>query len=221
MHRLLLSAILALGAALPLAAYAQEPIPVPPQPTPPEPIVVAPPALQAVTTGIIKSPCNSCEHSVTVNKLTLVPEETAVAIPRMALREVEVGRDVVTKMELTFHEERQTITEMVLKPRVVEQQVVVMTLKEETVVDPITCKPCKVMKQCPVVQTVKVTVYDTVPEERAVMVRVACLKPVEQQVAIKKLVVDETTVAAICRKYHYLLVPSELPIPRCPCVCFP
>ena len=212
MLRILLLAVLALGATA-THLPAQEPIPASPAPALPE--------LAGVTTGIVKSPCNSCERSLTVNKLTLVPEEKAITIPKMALREVEVCRDKITKLELTFAEEKRTVTEMVLKPRVEAQQVVVMTLKEETVVDPVTCKPCKVMKQCPVVQTVKVTVYDTVPEERTVLVRVPCLKPVEQEVSIRKLVVDETTVAAILRQYHYLLVPTELPIPLCPLFCAP
>jgi hypothetical protein len=111
---------------------------------------------------------------------------------------------------------------MVLKPHVVEQQVTVMTMKEDTIVDPVSGKACKVFKQCPVVQTVKVTVYDTEPVEREVIVRVPCLKPVEQEVIIKKLVVDETTEAAILRRYHEIFLPNELqiPIPPCP-LCHP
>ncbi len=220
MKRLLLSSVLVLCAALPALVRAQEPVPVPPKPIPELPVAPTPvevPGLPAVTTGIIKGPCNGCERDVAVPKVTLVPEETAIAVPKLTLREVEVGRDMVTKMELSFREERHTITEMVLKPRVCEQQVVVTEMQPETTTDPVTGKTSTCPKPVQVVKTVKVTVYDTVPVEREVIVRIPCLKPVEQEVSIRKLVLDETTVAAIERRYHYLLVPNVLTVfPSCP-----
>ncbi len=226
MKRLLLSGILGLCAALPTTARAQEPVLTPPTPVPavpvPPPAVPIPPALPALTAGVLQGPCTGCEKALAVPRLTLVPEETAITVPKMTLRAVEVGREHVTKMELSFREEKHTITEIVLKPRVCEQQVVVMTMKEETTVDPVTGKSCKILKPCPVVQTVKVTVYDTEPVERQVIVRVPCLKPVEQEVSIRKLVIDETTEVAILRRYHSILIPNELriAIPACP-ICLP
>jgi hypothetical protein len=216
MKRLLLSAILGVCAALP--ARSQEPVPVPPKPVtegPPPAVLLGLPPL---TSGVIQGPCGCGEKTIWVPRLTLVPEETAIAVPKMALREIEVARDKVTKTELNFRDERHKVTEVVLKPRVCEQQVVVMTLKPETTTDPVTGRSCTVQKQVPVTQTVKVTVYDTECVEREVVVRVPCLKQVEQDVAIKKLVVDHTSEAAILRRYHSVLIPNEIRVlmPCCP-----
>jgi hypothetical protein len=226
MKRLLLFGFLGFCTALPTTGRAQEPepVPVPPRPVPemPPPPLILPPPLPFLTAGVIMGPCGGCERFIAVPRLMLVPEETAITVPKLTLREVEVGRDKVTRLDIDFRDERHTITEMVLKPHVVEQQVVVMTMKDETTVDPVTGKACTVRKECPVVQTVKVTVYDTEPVEREVIVRVPCLRPVEQDVLIRKLVVEETTEAAILRRYHEIFLPNELhvEIPPCP-LCVP
>jgi hypothetical protein len=218
MRSLLLATVFAVLATLPLTSRAQETVPVLPKPVPEPPPSPGPPPLPPLTSGVIQGPGGCSEKLIAVPRLTLVPEETAIAVPKMTLREVEVGRDKVTKLDLSFREEKHKVTEIILKPRLVEQQVCVMTMKEETTTDPVTGKSCAVRKACPVVQTVKVTVYDTEPVEREVIVRVPCLKPVDQEVSIRKLVVDETSEAAILRRYHAILMPNELhvPIPPCP-----
>jgi hypothetical protein len=160
------------------------------------------------------------EKSVCVPRITLVPEERAIVVPRLRLNEVEVGRDRLGVV-LDFQEEKRCITEMVLKPRVEEQQVCTTKLVEETCLD---CHghPHKVIKQVPETVTVKVTKYDVVPEERQVIVRVPVLKP-GPEVRIKKLELHEYSEAAIERRYHAVYTPNEVqvqvPVPVYPAPC--
>jgi hypothetical protein len=165
-------------------------------------------------------PCGPMiEKNVCVPRVTLVPEEQAITVPRLQLNEVEVGRDRLGCV-LDFHEEKRCITEMVLKPRVEEQQVCTTKLVEETCLD---CNghPHKVIKQVPETVTVKVTKYDVVPEQREVIVRVPVLKP-GPEVRIKKLEVHEYSVPAIERRFHAVFtdnqVQVQVPVP-CPTPC--
>jgi hypothetical protein len=121
-------------------------------------------------------------------------------------------------MEVTYVEEKRTITEMKAVARVVEQQVCVTKMVPETTVDPHTGKPCTIYTKVPEVKTVKVTVYDLVPEERVVIVRMPCLKPVDVEVEIRKLVVDETEEAAILKRWSLNITPNEIKVmlPACP-----
>jgi hypothetical protein len=218
MKRLVWSALLGLCAAV--SARSDEPIPVPPTPLPKPEGAPAPDfiGLPRLTGGIIQGPCGCGEKTIWVPRLTLVPEETAIAVPKMKERLVEVGRDFITKIDLDYRTETHKITELVVKSRDCEQQVVVMTLKPETTIDPVTGHSCTVQKPCPEVKTVKTKVYYTEPEEREVTVRIPCLKQTQQEVAIKKFVIDEWSEAAIERRYHYILTPNEIhaQIPPCP-----
>jgi hypothetical protein len=122
------------------------------------------------------------------------------------------------KMELTFKEEKHTITEMKAVPRTVEQQVCTSKMVPETTTDPVTGKPCTVWTKVPEIKTVKVTVYDVVPVTKEVIVKLPCIKEKPQQVEIRNLVVDETEEAAICKRYNLVVTPNEIKVmvPACP-----
>jgi hypothetical protein len=179
-----------------------------PEPKPKEALPPAPPCGPMI------------EKTVSVPRAVLVPEEQAIVVPKLRIYETEIGRDRLP-IALDFREERSCITEMVLKPRVEEQQVCTTKLVEETCLD---CHghPHKVIKQVPEVVTIKVTKYDVVPQKRDVIVRVPVLKP-GPEVRIKRLEVHEYSVGAIERRYHAVFTPNEvqvqIPAPVCPAPC--
>jgi hypothetical protein len=155
------------------------------------------------------------EKTLCLPSVVLVPDENAVAIERLRLREVEVGRDRRC-VELDFREEKRSITVMVLKERIEEQRICTTKLLEEDCLD---ChgKPHKVVKQVPDIQTVKVKKYDVVPEQREVLVRVPVLKP-GIEVRLKQLVVDHYSEPGIERRFHAVYHNNEIQIaiPACP-----
>src|SRR5205823_11301518 len=101
-----------------------------------------------------------------------------------------------------YREERRTVADVELRPRVVEQQVTCFTTRLVEEIDPCTRKACTVRKQVPEVKTVKVTRYEAVPVERVVVVRVPVLKEVPREVAVRRLALDVNTVPAIRKTYE-------------------
>jgi hypothetical protein len=148
----------------------------------------------------------------------LVERQSATTLPKIDVREVEVCRE--RPIDLEWKEEKRVITVLSVKPRQCEELVTCMTSHPETTVDPCTGQCCTVYKQVPVTKKVTITVYDTVPEQKTVIVRVPCLKPGKEMV-VKKLVLDETTVPAICKRYELLESNNTVPAPVCPPVCLP
>ena len=194
------------------AAKPQEKVPeIPPGEKLPPPDEKLPPPEEKLPPATTSAPpCGPMiEKSVCAPRAVLVPEEQAIVVPKLQLYETEVGRDRLP-IALDFHEEKRCITEMVLKPRVEEQQVCTTKLVEETCLD---CHghPHKVLKQVPDVVTVKVTKYDVVPEQREVIVRVPVLKP-GPEVRIKQLQLYEYSVGAIERRYHAVFTPNEIQV---------
>jgi hypothetical protein len=210
MTRFLVPAALGLLVYLSSQSPAQEPVPEPkPEPLPTPKAVELPPPC---------APGCQVEKTISIPRALLVEEQTAITVPKLRLREQVVGREHVTKMELTWKEEKHVITEMKAVPRVVEQQVCTTKIVPETTTDPATGKPCTVYKTVPEVKTVKVTVFDVVPVQKEVIVRMPCVKPVDQEVEIRKLVVDETQEAAILKRWSLILTPNEIKVllPACP-----
>jgi hypothetical protein len=209
MRHLLLPA--ALGAFLFLSSWslAQEPAPMPkPEPLPnPAPAALPPPCAGGSQT----------EKTICLPKVLLVEEQQAITVPVMRLRDQVVGRDVVHKMEVTYVEEKHTVTEMKTVPREVEQQVCVTKMVPQTSVD-CTGKPCTIYVKVPETKTVKITVFDVVPVQREVIVKMPCLKPVDVEVEVHKLCVDETEEAAILKRWHLNITPNEIKVmlPACP-----
>jgi hypothetical protein len=210
MHRLFAPAALGLLVYFSSQSPAQEPVREPkPEPLPVPKAVELPP------------PCASgcqVEKTISIPKPLLVEEQTAIAVPKLRLREQVVGRDHIQKLELTWKEEKHVITEMKAVPRTVEQQVCTTKVVPKTTTDPATGKPCTVYETVEEVKTVKVQVFDMVPVQKEVIVRMPCVKPVDQEVEIRKLVVDETKEAAILKRWSLILTPNEIKVllPACP-----
>jgi hypothetical protein len=154
--------------------------------------------------------------TIPYGQVLLIPQERATTLPRWGLREVEVGRGPGGPV-LSFHEERQVVTELQLQPCEVEQQVTCMESKPQTVTDPCTGQCRTTYVSCPVVKTVKVKVYQAVPVHREVVVRVPVLKP-GPEVVLKKLELDMTTVPAVETTYRALTTPGAITVtaPACP-----
>jgi hypothetical protein len=151
-------------------------------------------------------------------QVLLVPHERATTLPAWTLKPVEVGR-LPAGPVLDFHEERQWVTELSVRPRQVEEQVVCNESHPVTVTDPCTGHCHTEYRTCPVVKTVKVTVYDTVPVRREVVVRVPTLRP-GGELLVKKLVLLPDTVPAVERTFEAVTTHNELtvvvPVPPCP-----
>jgi hypothetical protein len=159
------------------------------------------------------------EKTIPHTQVLLVPHERATTLPDWKLRAVEVGR-IPEGWVLDFHEEKQIVTELRLEPRQVEEQVVCNESKPVTVIDPCTGQCRTEHRVCPVVKTVKVTVYKTVPIKKEVVVRIPRLKPAGE-VAVKKLVLDSLDVSALERRFQAVTTHNELkvvvpvPLPAC------
>jgi hypothetical protein len=193
------------------------PPPLPPSvETPPTPV---PPVVESSPAGMHAGP--GCappvvEKTVPLTQILLVPRERAICIPDWKLRDVELGRKPAGPV-LDFREEKQIVTELKLQEREEEQQVTCMESKPVTVTEP--CGKCRTeYHPCPVVKTVKVKVYCTVPVQREVVVRVPVLKP-GGELVVKGLALDKTTVPAIERRFEAAITPNELkvliPVPSC------
>src|SRR5262249_48882474 len=154
-----------------------------------------------------------------MRKVYLVEEQAATTLPDFKLRDVECGKG--TCLELDWREEKRVCTELVLKPREIEQEVTCLTVQPVTTIDPCTGHPCTVHQQVPVVKKVKLTVYDAVPEEKEYVVKIPCLKPVD--VVVKRLAVDWTTEPAIEKRLRAVTVPCEIKVrvPAWPTPCPP
>jgi hypothetical protein len=166
------------------------------------------------------APCPApvLEKTISLPRTTLVEQQEATTLPKWVLRDVVVGCGQEGPA-LDFREERHLVTEMTLKPRQVEQQVTCMESKPVTTTD---CQGhCHTeYHPCPVVKAVKVTVYDTVPVQREVVVRVPVLKP-GRELVVKKLALDCATEPAIRKTFTAVTVPNEIrvvvPISPIPC----
>jgi hypothetical protein len=137
----------------------------------------------------------------------------------LSLREETVG--AVTGMEFTYPPDKavkQVVTVMVPKERVVEKEFVVTEMVPVTVTDD--CGHCRTEYQpCQTVKRIKDKVVEMVPEEVPVMVPVAV--PNATLFAVKRLVLDVHTQAAIESRLHLHTVPNEVAIPPAPCPALP
>jgi hypothetical protein len=166
--------------------------------------------------------CATVEKTICTRKVQLLEQQTADTLPRLPLRDVEVCREKQTSLQIDWKETRYVCTELTVEPVVSQQDVVCMTVKPETTVDPCTGKPCTVYKQVPEVKKVQVTVMKAVPREKEYVLRVPCLKPVERDAVVQKLAVDATTIPAVTTRLHAVIVPCEVkvqvPVSTPPCL---
>jgi hypothetical protein len=192
---------------LPPASLANDDLP-PPSPLPSPPPLDPMPAAPGCPSG---APCAG--RTISVPRLTLLEEQNAIPVPKLAIREVMVG--VARGLDVEYKESPQIVTEWTLQPREVIQTVPCTTMVPVTVTDPCTGKCSTEYKSCPIVRPVKITVFDKVPVQRAVNVGVPCLKP-GQPVLANKLVVDCTMEPAIASRFQLLAVPNQVHVPVCP-----
>jgi hypothetical protein len=188
-----------------------------PPPTPPA-------TLPAAIPETCPAPCAPIvQKTIHTRNVYLVEKQAACTLPQLSLRAVEVCREKRPTLEITYNEQRQVCTELVLKPREIEQEVCCTEIKPVTTIDPCTGCPCTVHQAVPVTKKVKITVYDAVPEQKEYIVKTPCLKPGEQDVIVKKLVLDATTIPAIekrmtaletrCDMNYQIAVPQPPPCP--------
>jgi hypothetical protein len=184
------------------AAQPNEPIPPPKDLTPP-----AAPALppEACAPG--------CGRTICQPRYSLMEVQSATTLPRFNIREETIGTE--RGLAVDYVEERRTVTELVMKPHEVEQQVTCMTAQPCTVTDPCTGECHTEYHQVPVCKTVKITVFEAVPTPREVVVRVPYLKPGPEFVH-KRLAVDAVTIPAIEKRLQLLTVPNEIAVPAPP-----
>src|SRR6516162_2887849 len=116
----------------------------------------------------------------------------------------------VPRVHIVERQEATTLPDLELRPRVVEQCVTCYTTRPVKEVDPCTGKECIVHKPVPEVKTVKVTVYDCVPVERIVVVRVPVVKENPAELVVKRLVLDVNTVPAIRKTYEGIFLKDHV-----------
>jgi hypothetical protein len=164
------------------------------------------------------APVESCapHRSQCVPGLKIVEENCAITIPGLEIRPI-LSRQKVPDLAITYREEKKTVLATVLKPREVEEAIPCMTVEHETIVDPCTGKCCTVEKQVPGVKIIKTTVFDTVTEERVVIIRVPEIKPVEREVLVKTLAAFPTAVPAVEKRLRAIPTNGEVTVPTAPC----
>jgi hypothetical protein len=132
-----------------------------------------------------------------------------------ALRDEFVG--YVQGLEVEYKEVRETVTEMVAKPREVTRDVIVTEMVPVTVTDPCNGKCHTEYQPCQAVKQVKTVEVDIVPQQREVVIRVPQLKPAAP-LEVRRLVLDVTSRAAIETRLHLHTVPNEVAVPPPACV---
>jgi hypothetical protein len=152
-------------------------------------------------------------------------KQNACTLPDYKLREVEACRDKRVNLEIKYNEYRQWCTELEIKARETEQEVCCTEVRPVTTIDPCTGCPCTVHQPFPVTKKVKIIVYEAVPVTREYLVRTPYVKPVEENVVVKKLEVDFPTIPAIEKRLTVVTTDCDMkypaPAPPPPSCCPP
>ncbi|MBL8795969.1 MAG: hypothetical protein JNM56_18855 [Planctomycetia bacterium] len=173
----------------------------------------APPCLAPVTTC-----CDPrcCDKVVDSTSITLYERQEATVLPELNIREV-VTRAPTTKFDVDYKEEKRCVIIMVPKARDVQRLVKSIHWIPETSVDPCTgccCTTYKPVENCKV-ETIQI--FEPVPEQREVTVRVPVLKAVPSEVAVTHLTADWSSKPAIVTKLDMKMVPTKVCVPgTCP-----
>jgi hypothetical protein len=212
--------------SLPGLCRAQQAAESPPGPPKTLPDKAPPPPTEA-------PPCGpTLEKTIHGVNVFLQEVQKAITVPNLTLRDVVSPPCKRPSIKLDWREEKHPVTEIVMKPHEVEQEVVCTKTEKVTTIDPCTGKPCTVFKEVPYVKKVKITEFEAVPVQRQIVVRIPVLKPVEEEIRIKTLAVDHTREAAIRKELRAITIPWEvhvqvpvglppLPLPPCPPPCAP
>jgi len=187
---------------------AEEPLP-PPQPGERSPLTSPVPLEGSVPIPAVAPSC----RTLSVPQLKLLEENCATTITKMTPREVVIGQ--FHPLEVDYHEEKQVITRWTTKEREVIQEVLCTKVVPVTTTDPCTGECHTEHTTCPVMRQVKVKVYDVVPEQAVVVVKVPYLKPGPPQ-KVFRLELDTTQEPAIETRLRLLTMPNEISVPAPP-----
>jgi hypothetical protein len=193
----------------------KEPLPLPKEVKPDAPAEAAP--------SCAAGHCDSfIEKTIKLPQITLYEEQKATTMRALPLRNVDTPQQITT-IEVEYKEDRQKVTVMAPKKRLVDQQITTTRFEPCTTVDPCTGHCTTTYKPVPECKTIQVEVFDIVPEEREVIVRVPVLKCVQKDVIVRQLAVDCVTIPAIEKRLKAPIVPNEVkavvPVPPLPCPC--
>jgi hypothetical protein len=193
--------------AVTLLAWAALPSPAQeklPQPQEKPPVVETPPPLVG--------PCCPTECRPECNGLRVRWAECDVPIHVLVPREVTTEQKRPT-VEIAYRAEKRKVTDMVLKPKEITCEVPCTTLRPFQDICPHTGECKTVWKPCTEMKVQKQTVYVSVPEERTVTVQIPYLKPAEEVVVQKTILLEYKT--ELQKKGFAVPVPGpELPRDR-------
>lgn len=163
-------------------------------------------------------PCTpTVEKTYCATLVHLVEEQKLKMVPNAALREV-IARVPAMDVQVEYREEKQSCIVMVLKPREVEQQVTTIATLPHVSVDP--CTGCSHIEyeHVPVCKTVKVTIFEQVPERREYVVKVPVLRCVEKELQYRQVALDLSPRPEVHRRYQAIVLPvkATVQVPICP-----
>lgn len=171
----------------------------------------------------VAAPADACccppveEKPYHFKKIRLVEHQEVKLVPNVAAIEA-IGTIPYCDVAVEYRNEKRTVTVMVLKPRVEERLVNTVTLVPHKTVDP--CTGCAKVEYapCPICKMVKVQVFDQVPEQREVTVKVPVLRPVEKELQVRSFVLNKAPQPKVFRSFEALVLPTEgtLHVPPCP-----
>lgn len=157
------------------------------------------------------------DKTVTCLKPEWRERDVTCVVNRVVTREVIVPvRQVVMVPE--FKDVQKTIIVPKLVAREIERDVITCRMVSSCVTDPCTGCTTTVCKPELVTQRVRCTVMDCVPEQKTIVVRVCCPKPVEQTVQCRKLICELKPETVTRREAYCVLVPHEVTVKVPVCV---
>lgn len=157
-----------------------------------------------------------CERTFKHTEVKLYETQELVTVPEINIKEL-VTKVPVKGMEVKYKEEKRCITIMVEKEREEERTVSSVTCLPEISVDPCTGCTITTYKQVPICKTVKVKVWDIVPETKEYTVQVPVLECVDREIQVLQLTATATSAAATCTKLNAAITNTEVTVPAAPC----
>jgi hypothetical protein len=154
--------------------------------------------------------------TLSLPRVALAEEQMPVTLPRIQIHDKMVGYG--QDLEVKYREERRKVIVWVSKPRQVEKEVVLMDLEPVTVTDPCTGQCHTHYRQVPKVRTMKVTVYEVVPETQEVIVNVPA-GFTAAPFTVQKVTALPVSVPGVKTTLHPVVAPNEIalpPEPTCP-----
>jgi len=160
--------------------------------------------------------CAPCERHLRHTEVKIYETQELVTVPEINIKEI-VTKVPVKGVEVKYKEEKRSITIMVEKEREEERLVTSTTCIPETTIDPCTGCSITTYKHVPVCKTVKIKVWDVVPETKEYTVQVPVLECVDREIQVLQLTATATSAAATCTKLNAAITNTDVTIPAAPC----